>query len=237
MHLFYFFETTAESARMDAEEARHCLKVLRHSPGDAVQGIDGKGNYYEGIISDFERNGARVKILKCVPNWNEPLARTTLYISVLHKPDRMEWLAEKAVELGVTAFIPFVSEHTLKSHFRRERLEKIMISAIKQSYRARLPHFPPNPVSLTDALRENTDNPLRFLAWCEAEKNISNWNAEMAQSTDVTFFIGPEGDFSPAEVAVAVESGVHIVSLGQARLRSETAAIHALSLIKHLRGA
>lgn len=235
MHLFFLSEISGSSGRLDAEETRHCLKVMRLRVGDPVCGVDGRGNFYEGNISEFGRDYTLLRLGPAVTGWHENEGRISLCISVLHKPDRFEWLAEKAVELGVTELTPFVSNRTVKSGYRADRIQKIMVSAIKQSLRSRLPNLPPEPLPFPKLIAAPASG-LRFIPWCEAMTPLGDHHAAIAQAKDVQFLIGPEGDFTPEEVQAASAAGFVPVSLGTARLRAETAALHVLSIVKQIQG-
>lgn len=230
---FYFAETEGLRVILLDDEAKHCVRVMRFGKGDSVIGVDGNGRMHKAMIDEIRKDRVELVITETVENWGEHGLELSLAVSPLHKPDRLEWLVEKAVELGVTEIRPILCAHTVKKGFRADRMERIMVAGMKQCMRSRLPRLG-EPVPLADLLEEDFDG-LGLLGWCEAEKHLSQWEANMMEASTIRFLIGPEGDFSEEEVRAAESRGYAPVSFGPGRLRTETAGVHALSCFKLLR--
>ena len=219
---------------LEGEEARHCLKVMRHRPGERVIGVDGKGMMLSCLIVETHKDAVTLEILEREAEWGEKPLQVWLAVSLLHKPDRFEWLLEKAVELGVNKIVPYVGKHTVKTGMRLDRMERILLAALKQCMRSRMPEIL-DAQPLQSALRAMPAD-LRLMAHIEGKALEAGFTARVRQAGSVALLIGPEGDFAPEELEAAAAAGYQHVSLGQNRLRSETAAIHMLSVVKHLAG-
>lgn len=219
---------------LEGEEARHCLKVMRHRPGERVIGVDGKGMMLSCLILETHKDAVTLEILEREAEWGEKPLQVWLAVSLLHKPDRFEWLLEKAVELGVNKIVPYVGKHTVKTGMRLDRMERILLAALKQCMRSRMPEIL-DAQPLAQALRAMPAD-LRLMAHIEGQALEEGFAAQVRQAGSVALLIGPEGDFAPEELEAAAAAGYQHVRMGQNRLRSETAAIHMLSVVKHLAG-
>ena len=228
MQLFFFTILDNRQAMLAAEEARHCIKVLRHREGDQLHGIDGRGNKYLAEIVGIQKDRVSLSILESQSDWGEHNHQLDLAISPLRHRDRLEWAIEKAVELGVTSISPVLCHRTVKTGLKVNRLEALILSALKQSKRSRLPILHPL-VPLADYLA-TTQAQQRFIPYCSTTHSLSSSLNPATSHTAI--LIGPEGDFTEAEVAAAREQKFIPVSLGENRLRTETAAIYALSVMK-----
>ena len=231
MILFYTTEISGDYARFDEEEARHCLQVLRKSKGDALQFVDGSGGWFEGIIEETGKRHFITKITSRKSEFGKRDFRLHIAIAPTKNNDRLEWFLEKATEIGIDEITPVHCEHSERSKIRIDRLEKILLSAAKQSLRAYLPRM----YELTDfkhfVRKYATAGPdARFIAHCQAE-NLPHLKDNCPRGENVTILIGPEGDFSPAEIVLANEAGFQNISLGKARLRTETAGIAACHIV------
>jgi 16S rRNA (uracil1498-N3)-methyltransferase len=231
---FYISKVTGDTAFLQGEEAHHVLKVMRKKVGDELIGIDGAGTMLLCTVRALGRDQLELQIMERQIDWGEKSQKIYLMISPLHKPDRFEWLIEKAVELGVTDIVPYVGKHTVKSGLRLDRMERIMIAALKQSMRSRLPQLH-EPVQLREALTR-VPHDLALVAHADLGKPIATYIDRFATATSATLLIGPEGDFAPEELDAALAAGFAPVSLGHNRLRSETAAIHLLGIVKNIFG-
>ena len=182
---------------------------------------NGKGVLAQGLLSLPSKKSAEIKIqcLKEIPKKNFSL---TVAISPLRTPARWEWFIEKATELGVSRIQPLVCERTVKDHYKRDRLMKMMISAMKQSQRTLLPELSGNML-FTEFVESDLQGQL-FVAHCEENEKM-DLVEEMKPSENVCVLIGPEGDFTTKEIEFALKNGFKPVSLGDFRLRSETAGI------------
>ncbi len=225
MYLFYApdIQTTLT---LPEEESNHCVQVLRRSAGDAVQVTDGRGTLYHCVITNPHRKHCEVRIERT--ETPEPLHEGYVHIAVAPTKniDRLEWAIEKCVEIGVNEITPLLCRFSERKQLRTDRLEKIILSAAKQSLTPYLPGLH-ELTPYDDFIREQAAKDQQcFIAHCyKDEKRLLK--DEIEQSRDVLVLIGPEGDFSEQEVADALSLGFIPVSLGAARLRTETAAVVA----------
>jgi 16S rRNA (uracil1498-N3)-methyltransferase len=229
MLVFYSTNVNNNTLILTDEEHGHCTKVLRNQVGSSVMVTDGNGNLYACVIEKIYKSE-----IQCRINTKQTFARTSpglaIAISPLKNPSRLEWFVEKAVEIGLSDIFIFMSARTEKKVVNGARLEKIMVSAMKQSLNLYLPSLTicPNFDALID---KTTHFGGKFVAYCEGSppllKNIADKNA-----TNVVL-IGPEGDFTPEEINTAIEKGFGVVSLGVSRLRTETAGLMALFMLKY----
>jgi 16S rRNA (uracil1498-N3)-methyltransferase len=215
---------------LDGDESRHCVKVLRKRIGDPIRITDGKGFYYEAAITDDDERECQFRI-------NEKIAAPErkhfihLVISPTKNTDRLEWFVEKSVELGVDKISLADCDHTERAFVKPDRLMKVAVSAMKQSLKASLPSIQNlSPLhSIIQAAREDQ----RFIAFVD-HSNPHHLKDLAEKQKAYCILIGPEGDFSPEELALALQHGFRKVSLGSSRLRTETAglaACHILNLI------
>lgn len=232
MELFYSNDISGSTARLDAEESGHCVRVLRHRAGDEISVIDGLGTLFKCRLAVADPKGAEAEILERVPGFGAVPYRLTMAVCPTKNIDRFEWFAEKATEFGVDAIIPLVGDHSERKVLKPERLRRILLSATKQSLKARIPALG-ELVSVREFLKSHSG--LKLVCCCfEPEggrKTITETIRAAAPGTPVTVLIGPEGDFSDDEVALAMESGWIPVSLGSSRLRTETAALAAVAAV------
>ena len=228
MELFYSHDIAGITARLDAEESGHCVRVLRHRVGDEISVIDGLGSLFKCRLAVADPKGAEAEILERVPGFGAVPYRLTMAVCPTKNIDRFE----KATEFGVDAIIPLVGDHSERKVLKSERLRRILLSATKQSLKARIPALG-ELVSVREFLKSHSG--LKLVCCCfEPEggrKTITEAIRAAAPGTPVTVLIGPEGDFSDDEVALAMESGWIPVSLGASRLRTETAALAAVAAV------
>ena len=207
-------------------ESLHCAKVLRLGSGEKIQVIDGRGHIYRCTILEPNQKHTLVAVDSVEPAplpWTQEL---TVAVAPTKHMDRMEWMVEKLTEIGVNRIIPLLCERSERRELKTERLEKIAVSAMKQSLKAVLPVIEPlTPVAKAIQL---TAQGQRYIAHCDASAPRRLLACEYAPGTSAAIFIGPEGDFSPAEVRAALGAGFVAVSLGDNRLRTETAAVSAV---------
>lgn len=223
MQIFYTPDI-ALRAELPEEEAGHCIRVLRLTEGDEILLTDGKGMFYKAAISRAHAKHCEVSILD---SWKQPaLWDFTLHIAVAptKNMDRMEWFAEKATEIGIDAITCLSCRFSERKEVKPARLEKILVSAMKQSQKATLPTLS----GMTD-FRTFVKQPFdgrKFIAHCEeGEKKLLKQLYRPGENALV--LIGPEGDFSPEEIELALANGFEPISLGESRLRTETAALVA----------
>lgn len=227
MQIFYTPDI-AFRAELPEEEAGHCIRVLRLTEGDEILLTDGKGMFYKAAISRAHPKHCEVDILE---SWQQPaLWNFQLHIAVAptKNMDRMEWFAEKATEIGIDAITCLNCRFSERKEVKPARLEKILVSAMKQSQKATLPVL----TGMTD-FRTFVTQPFdgrKFIAHCEeGDKKLLKQLYQPGEN--VLVLIGPEGDFSPEEIELALKNGFLPISLGESRLRTETAALVACHTI------
>lgn len=227
MQLFYTPDI-ALTAELPEEEAGHCIRVLRLAEGDEIRLTDGKGYFYRAAIRRAHPKHCEVDILE---SWPQPaLWPFKLHIAVAptKNMDRMEWFVEKATEIGIDAITCLNCRFSERREIKPARLEKILVSAMKQSLKATLPRL----TGMTDfkAFVTQPFEGRKFIAHCEEEEKTPLKHT-YRPGENALILIGPEGDFSPEEIALALANGFEPVSLGESRLRTETAALVACHTI------
>lgn len=240
MEIFYSADIQDGILRLDAEEAGHCMRVLRHRPGDAVSVMDGRGNLYHGCILEGDSGGAAVRIDSIEKNWHSHPYHLTLAVCPTKNPDRYEWMAEKATEVGLDRLVPVIGERSERKFVGKEqRLQRVLLSAAKQSLKGAVPELA-KAVSVKEFVAGcgPAGRQLRLIAYCSDEvQPRSSIMQELrdfwgkVENPEIIVLIGPEGDFSPEEVRAAMEAGFIPVSLGESRLRTETAAVTAAEAV------
>ena len=227
MHVFYTpdIQTRAE---LPEEEAQHCIRVLRLNIGDQITLTDGKGYFYRAEISAATNKRCMVNILETT--YQEPLWNGHLHIAMAptKNMDRTEWFAEKATEIGFDELTFLNCRFSERKVIKTERISKILVSAIKQSLKARLPQL--NEMTDFNKFITQPFKGQKFIAHCyEGEKPLLK--DVFHKGEDALVLIGPEGDFSEEEVQKAIENGFIPISLGKSRLRTETAALVACHIL------
>lgn len=221
MNLFYAPEIT-RAPFLPKEESLHCVRVLRKGVGDTVQIIDGRGTLYDAIITVSSPQQTEVHITAVHEHFAERPYQLHIAIAPTKNMERMEWFVEKAVEIGIDYITPIVSRYSERMYLKTERLQKIAVAAAKQSLKADLPQIAP----ITPFAEFVMTHRAGFIAHCHNSEREPLWKL-CPQHAPVTVLIGPEGDFSDDEVALSIQCGYRSVSLGQSRLRTETAGIVA----------
>ncbi|MEZ4685516.1 MAG: RsmE family RNA methyltransferase [Bacteroidia bacterium] len=234
MQLFLLSQRPNGTFFLENEEAHHCMRVLRHGTGDHIHAIDGKGNKYECLITASSKKEVELDILVTEARWGEPPYQLRLGLSPLRLRDRFETAIEKAVELGVSEIAPLTCSRTVKTGLKMERIEKIATAAVKQCKRSRIPDLP--EIQKLENFMNDDASEVKLIAWCEAAKPIRELEKAIQEAASISILIGPEGDFSEQEVAEAAQKGYIPVSLGQTRLRTETAAMYAVAVVKTMKG-
>lgn len=227
MHVFYTPDI-AVTCEMPEEEAAHCLRVLRLGVGDEVMLTDGKGCFYKAVISAATGKRCQVKVTETIkqePLWNGHLH---LAMAPTKNMDRIEWLAEKATEIGFDELSFLNCRYSERKVIKTERVEKIVVSAVKQSLKARKPVV--NEMMDFARFVKQDFAGQKFIAHCnEGEKPLLK--EILVPGEDALVLIGPEGDFSPEEVKLAESLGFRSISLGKSRLRTETAALVSVHIM------
>ena len=212
-----------ETLCLPESDSGHCCRVLRMQPGDSVVVVDGVGHRFTCRLLDNNPRRTAVEIVEKTevkPIWAN---RITVLVAPTKNMDRMEWLVEKLVEVGVNRFVPVKCRFSERKEIKRERLEKIAVSAMKQSLKATLPEIT-GMMPLKEAV-ELYDAPQKFVGYCDADTPRKLLTAEYRADVDVNILIGPEGDFSRDEIDMLVRKGYVPVTMGDNRLRTETAAL------------
>lgn len=223
---------------LDEGESKHAVRVLRLTQGDEVRLIDGRGGYYEAEIRDAHPKRVVLQILSVQESYQPLPYQLHIAIAPTKNMERIEWFIEKATEIGISEITPLICDRSERKEIKTERLEKVAIAAMKQSLKARLPviHQPIRFSPFAQAL-SSEEVGKRFIAHCE--EGPKGWiNQETAPGDTILVLIGPEGDFSPEEIALATAKGFLPISLGEARLRTETAGVAVcmeVSLLNRIR--
>lgn len=232
MELFYSRDIQGGICRLDQDESGHCIKVLRHRCGDEISVIDGCGTLYRcRIISDSPK-GVEAAVVSHENDWGGHPYRLHLAVCPTKNNDRYEWFAEKACEIGLDELSPVIGEHSERRVLKTARIEKVLISAAKQSLKASVPSVN-EPVSVKEFILNASKETLRLIAYCFEDDRVPRRSIkevlDSSEAKEIIVMIGPEGDFSKAEAELALEQGFIPVHLGTSRLRTETAALTAAS--------
>lgn len=224
MHVFYTPDIASATYTLNEEESRHCSKVLRLGVGDVVQLIDGRGGFYEAEISSVGKRNVELKVIRQESEYGKRNHHLHIAIAPTKNIDRLEWFLEKATEIGIDEITPIICDRSERRMVKEERLEKVITSAVKQSLTAYHPKLNAS-TSFADFVKQQTAS-YKLIAHCmEGEKNYAKELVQPHQS--YLMLIGPEGDFTAVELALALQNDYKPVTLGQTRLRTETAALYA----------
>lgn len=232
MELFYSTDIEGGICRLDKDESGHCVKVLRHRCADEISVIDGEGTLYRCRITSDSPKGVEAMVLSQENDWGGHPYKLHLAVCPTKNNDRYEWFAEKACEIGADIISPIIGEHSERRVFKTARLEKILVSAAKQSLKAAVPSVS-EPVSVKEFIARHKDDEesLKMIAYCFEDERVPRRSIKEVMNgydgNDIIVMIGPEGDFSKAEAESALEAGFIPVHLGASRLRTETAAVTA----------
>ncbi|PID92487.1 MAG: 16S rRNA (uracil(1498)-N(3))-methyltransferase [Bacteroidetes bacterium] len=228
MKLFYIARPEDETMVLDENESKHLVRVLRLKQGDTIEAVDGEGGWYRGVIADAHVKHCRIGELRLLRREDPIPYHLHLAVAPTKQMDRMEWMLEKATELGVSEITPLLCMHSERKTIKPERLEKILVSAMKQSLRAYKPRL--NPLrEFRDFLMEPRGGQ-KWIAHCFPGKRSDI--SSIPGSASYTFLIGPEGDFSEDELKQAMASCYKPLLLGESRLRTETAAIYVCASMR-----
>lgn len=225
MQLFYAPEITTPLYTLPEEESGHCVRVLRLKEGDSLHITDGRGTLYRAVVEEAHHKHCTIRIVEEHPEWEKRPYQLTIAVAPTKNIDRIEWFVEKATECGIDRIVPILCDHSERKVVKTERLEKIAASAMKQSLKAYLPQIDPlTPVR--DFLAEEC-NATKLIAHCEEDMERIFMGDVLRKGDNVVVLIGPEGDFSKEEIEAARKAGFQEITLGNARLRTETAALAA----------
>jgi 16S rRNA (uracil1498-N3)-methyltransferase len=227
MNVFYKPNIVSDHLILDQKESTHCIKVMRYRKGDQIRLIDGVGGFYLSEIDNEDPRACGVRIISKVEKYKCLPYELNIAIAPTKSVDRYEWFVEKATEIGISSIIPLFCARSERKNIRLDRIRKVAVSAMKQSVKAYLPVI---------------NEPVDFNKWIELQHPGTNFIAHCMEppgkdirtvelSEQITILIGPEGDFSPDEVSKAITKKFTPLSLGNYRLRTETAGIVACSAI------
>ncbi|HMK20165.1 MAG TPA: RsmE family RNA methyltransferase [Chitinophagaceae bacterium] len=225
------YNSSQKEIVLDEDTSRHVVQVLRMKEGEKLNLTDGKGNLITAEIADAHKKHCSVKIIDSLFTTHDS-RKVTIAISLLKNTSRFEWFLEKATEIGVSEIIPLICERTEKQKFRYDRMKGICISAMLQSQQTWLPLLH-EPKQFSHVAIEQFDDQQKFIAHCE-ESGQKNNLSTFQSFNHSTILIGPEGDFSKEEIEFALQKGFIPVSLGETRLRTETAGIVAAVLLRQV---
>jgi 16S rRNA (uracil1498-N3)-methyltransferase len=216
---------TSDFITLNEDTSKHVVQVLRMNTGDALQLSDGLGNLLTAEVVDPHKKKCSVRIINRTFKERKE-QRISIAISLLKNASRLEWFLEKATELGVTEIIPMLCDRTEKQHFRYERMQQIVVSAMMQSQQVWLPVLH-QPVAYKDVVIKSNYTE-KLIAHCEDDDKVNITDIEKTNSVQV--LIGPEGDFTSTEINIAFEHQFKPISVGHTRLRTETAGVAAASI-------
>ena len=234
MDTIFYCPDIRTNPEMSDTESQHCARVLRMKEGDSLFITDGKGYFYRAQLLQANPKSCIVAIEEELPQPKEWNFNLHIAFAPTKKLDRIEWFVEKATEIGIDRFTPLNCRYSERKHINATRLEKIMVSAMKQSQKCRLPQFD-EMIKFNEFIKQPFQGQ-KFIAHCyDLPKQSLSQICE--KNTDTLILIGPEGDFSEKEVAKSIEHGFTPISLGESRLRTETAALvacHTVQLLNQL---
>ncbi len=224
MHTFYTPDINGKIHRLDKQESQHCINVLRLQEDDKIILVDGKGGYYKAKIKTGDPHKCTIEIISSKHKFGKKNFRLHIAIAPTKNISRLEWFLEKATEIGIDEITPLLCERSERKTIRNERLDKIIVSAMKQSGKAYKPKL--NRITNFSEFVSVKHSCNKFIAWCDKKSN-PELKELVTKEDDILILIGPEGDFSSEEVNQATKNGFHSIQMGTSRLRTETAGIVA----------
>ncbi|MCK9624955.1 MAG: 16S rRNA (uracil(1498)-N(3))-methyltransferase [Bacteroidales bacterium] len=235
MELFYSKNISKGDCSLNAEESNHCIKVLRHKRGDVIHIVDGVGTLYECEIIDTSSKELEFKILKKQDNFGTHSYKLHMAVAPPKNIDRFEWFVEKATEIGVDEITPVIGDYSERKVFKPDRIERLLVSASKQSHKGAIPVLN-EAISVKDFILKSDvmpSNTKKLICYCDEIDSMDGGKKILISDAlkgvkNAAILIGPEGDFSRMEINLALKNGWEVVSLGESRLRIETAALTAV---------
>lgn len=232
MELFFSQDIENGIVRLNQDESSHCIRVLRHKCSDEISVIDGLGTLHKCRIISDSHKAVEATIIESLKDWGSHPYRLHMAVCPTKNNDRFEWFAEKACEIGMDELSPIIGDHSERRILKTSRVEKILVSAAKQSLKASVPTVN-EPVSVKDFIKTHSadSDSLKLIAYCFEDENIPRRSIKQVldefKGRDIIVMIGPEGDFSKEEAELALDLGFIPIHLGASRLRTETAALTA----------
>ena len=224
MHIFYTPDLSGNTYTLDESESKHCVRVLRLEQGAEIILVDGQGGMFTAEITDPNPKRCAIKVVKSELNYGQRNFSVHIAIAPTKNIERIEWFLEKTTEIGIDRITPLLCRFSERKEIKNDRLEKVMISAMKQSLKARLPQLD-TLTKFNDFIVQPFDGQ-KFIAHCD-EQHRDLLKQMIMPNQNYLILIGPEGDFSGEEIEKAIQAGFHPVSLGDSRLRTETAGVVA----------
>jgi len=231
MELFFSDNIDKDTITLDVQESRHCTKVLRKGIGDAVNVVDGIGNFYKGEIFLISNNSCQIKINEILNDYGRKKYYIHIAISPIKNHDRLEWFIEKSVEIGIDEISFIQCQRTLRKNIKLERINRIAITAMKQTLKAKLPKI--NQIESYNSFLGRCNEKIKFICHLEnsERKDLFSFKESIINSSHSCILIGPEGDFTSQEISLSKKHNFIPISLGLSRLRTETAGIVSCNLI------
>jgi 16S rRNA (uracil1498-N3)-methyltransferase len=234
MNIFYIPDIREGMVKLDETESGHAVRVLRMQVGDSLLITDGQGSWYDGVIAVANPRGCAVNVSRSSRDPEKRMYWLTVAVAPTKNADRMEWFTEKSTEIGIDRIVPILCRYSERKHIQLQRLEKIAVAAMKQSQKAWLPEIA-DMIPFNELITQSFEGK-KVIAHCYPGDK-PHLATVIKPGDAVLVLIGPEGDFSPEEVNAARAAGFMEVSLGQSRLRTETAALvacHSVALVNQI---
>ena len=228
MQLFYTPDIDSDTHELNAEESKHCIRVLRRKKGDIIQLTDGRGNLYNAELMVDDPKKCLLRIIETKSNFEKRNFNIHLAVAPTKNISRLEWFLEKATEIGIDEITPLFCENSERRAIKHDRLQKVIISALKQSLKAYIPKLN-KAVNFSEFIQKEYTS-TKYIAFID-ENVTQTLQSDYRRGEDVLILIGPEGDFSMNEISLSKQHGFYPISLGKSRLRTETAAIVACHAI------
>jgi 16S rRNA (uracil1498-N3)-methyltransferase len=233
MHIFYTPDIGTATYTLSEEESKHCIRVLRLKTGDQIQLVDGKGGWHLSEIVDDHPKRCSVSIISKRQEEKKRSWQLHIAIAPTKNMDRLEWFVEKATETGIDRISLLDCDTSERTIVKTERLERVAVSAMKQSMSAWLPVIS-EMTSFKSFVKELDKDGPNFIAHCHSREQLPHLKTVYKKGTSATVMIGPEGDFSGPEIEMAKAVGCAEIGLGSSRLRTETAALYACTALNIL---
>lgn len=224
MHIFYTPDISGKNYTLNETESKHGVRVLRLEKGDEITLVDGRGGFFTAEITDPNPKRCAVNVVKSELNFGARNFKVQIAIAPTKNIERIEWFLEKATEIGIDRITPILCRYSERKEIKNDRLEKVMVSAMKQSLKAFLPKL--DELTKFSELIKQPFEGQKFIAHCEDQQR-DLLKTLIVPNQNYLILIGPEGDFSTEEIELAIGAGFRPVSLGDSRLRTETAGIIA----------
>ncbi|POY37067.1 16S rRNA (uracil(1498)-N(3))-methyltransferase [Solitalea longa] len=231
MHLFFTPDIIGDFYQLNEEESKHCVRVLRLVNGDIIYLIDGKGGFYKTEIVDAHPKRCALKVLEVEQQYGKRNFYLHIAIAPTKNIERIEWFLEKVTEMGVDEITPIICQRSERKDVKTDRLNKIIISAMKQSLKAYQPKLN-DSIDFKRFIVQSNEK-VKFIAHC-LDTDRKSLGQSYHKETEVLVLIGPEGDFSEEEITLAMNNGFAPITLGESRLRTETAGVVACAQLNFM---